>query len=37
MEVEVDLLDIDLNCEMKNYYNYIMIFFFAGDVIATKE
>ena len=27
MEVEVDLLDIDLNCEKKNYYSYIMIIF----------
>ena len=37
-EVEVDLLDIVVNCETKNYYSYIMIIFLdVVDINATKE
>ena len=36
--MEVDLLDIVVNCEMKNYYSYIMIIFLdVVDINATKE
>ena len=36
--MEINLLDIVVNCETKNYYCYIMIIFLdAGDIIATKE